>query len=76
MKFVLGLLFIGLSALADQAPDNAQAKPTVIQEGPLAQAYIQTAIYDYLDKPPPRLTSPQIRPRGTALLPLVRIGES
>jgi hypothetical protein len=52
MKFALGLLFIGVSALADQSPDNAQAKPTIIQEGPLAQAYIETAIYDYLDKPP------------------------
>jgi hypothetical protein len=52
MKIFLGLLLVGVSALADQAPDSGQGKPIVIQDGPPAQAYIETALYQYLDKPP------------------------
>jgi hypothetical protein len=52
MKIFLGLLLVGASALADQAPDSGQGKPVVIQDGPPAQAYIETALYQYLDKPP------------------------
>jgi len=52
MKIFLGLLLVGVSALADQAPDSGQGKPVVIQDGPPAQAYIETALYQHLDKPP------------------------
>jgi len=52
MKIFLGLLLVGVSALADQAPGSGQGKPVVIQDGPPAQAYIETALYQYLDKPP------------------------
>jgi hypothetical protein len=52
MKIFLGLLLVGVSALADQAPDSGQGKPGVIQDGPPAQAYIEAALYQYLDKPP------------------------
>jgi hypothetical protein len=52
MKIFLGLLLVGVSALADQAPDNGQRKPGMIQDGAPAQAYIETALYQYLDKPP------------------------
>ena len=51
MKIFLGLLLVGVSALADQAPDSGQGKPVVIQDGPPAQAYIETALYQHLDKP-------------------------
>ena len=33
MKIFLGLLLVGVSALADQAPDIGQGKPVVIQDG-------------------------------------------
>jgi hypothetical protein len=52
MKIFLGLLLVGVSALANQAPDSGQGKPVVIQDGPPAQSYIETALYQYLDKPP------------------------
>jgi hypothetical protein len=52
MKIFLGLLLVGVSALADRAPDSEQGKPVVIQDGQPAQAYIETALYQYLDKPP------------------------
>jgi len=52
MKIFLGLLLVGVSALADQPPDSGQGKPAVIQDGAQAQAYIETALYQYLDKPP------------------------
>ena len=52
MKIFLGLLLVGVSALADQAPGSGQGKPVIIQDGPPAQAYIETALYQYLDKPP------------------------
>ena len=52
MEIFLGLLLVGLSVLANQAPDSEQGKPVVIQDGPPAQAYIETALYQYLDKPP------------------------
>jgi hypothetical protein len=52
MEIFLGLLLVGLSVLANQAPDSGQGKPVVIQDGPPAQAYIETALYQYLDKPP------------------------
>jgi hypothetical protein len=52
IKIFLGLLLVGASALADQVPDNGQWKPGVIQDGAPAQAYIETALYQYLDKPP------------------------
>lgn len=52
MKIFLGLLLVGVSALAAQAPDGGREKPVVIQDGPPAQAYIETALSQYLDKPP------------------------
>jgi len=52
MKIFLGLLLVGVSALADQAPDSGQGKPAAIQDGAQAQEYIETALYQYLDKPP------------------------
>jgi len=53
MRIFLGLLLlVGVNALADQAPGNGQGKPGIIQDGPMAQAYIETALYQYLDKPP------------------------
>jgi hypothetical protein len=52
MKIFIGLLLVGVRALADQAPDSGQGKPVVIQDGPPAQAYIETALYQYLHKPP------------------------
>ena len=33
MKIFLGLLLVGVSALADQPPDSGQGKPPVIQDG-------------------------------------------
>ena len=52
MKIFLGLLLVGVSALADQVPDSGQGKPVVIRDGQPAQAFIETALYQYLDKPP------------------------
>ncbi len=52
MKIFLGLLFAGVSALADEAPGSGQGKPVVIQEGQPAQAYVETELSRYLDKPP------------------------
>ena len=51
MKIFLGLLLVGVSALADEAPDSRQDKPVVIRDGLPAQTYIETALYEYLDKP-------------------------
>jgi len=52
MKTVLVLLFLGVAALADPPYDDGQKKPAVIQDGTAAEAFISTALYDYLDKPP------------------------
>jgi hypothetical protein len=52
MKLVLGLLFFSVAAFAETPSDNEQGKPAVIQDGESAQAYISTALYEYLDKPP------------------------
>ena len=52
MRIFFGLLLVGVSALAGQAPDNGQDKPVVIRDGPPAQTYIETALSQYLDKPP------------------------
>jgi hypothetical protein len=52
MKFVLGLLFFSVAAFAEAPSDNEQGKPPVIRDGQSAQAYISTALYEYLDKPP------------------------
>ena len=52
MRLVLGLLFFSVAAFAETPSDNAQGKPAVIQDGQSAQAYISTALYEYLDKPP------------------------
>jgi len=53
MKFlVLALLLIAANALAELSPDGAQEKPAVIQDGAAAHAYINTAIYEYLNEPP------------------------
>ena len=48
MKFVLSLLLICASALAE----GAREKPAIIQDGPPAHDYIELALYDYLEKPP------------------------
>jgi hypothetical protein len=52
MKLVLGLLFFSVAAFAEGPSDNEQGKPAVIQDGQSAQAYINTALYEYLGKPP------------------------
>ena len=52
IRLVLGLLFFGVTAFADQPSDTEQSKPAIIQDGKPAQAYIDTALYEYLDKPP------------------------
>jgi hypothetical protein len=52
MKIFLGLLFAGVSALADEAPENGQGKPVGIHEGQPAQGYVETELSRYLDKPP------------------------
>jgi hypothetical protein len=53
MKIFLGLFLVSVSALADLTPlDSGQGKPVVIQDGQPAQAYVETALYRYLDKPP------------------------
>jgi hypothetical protein len=52
MKLVLGYLLFGLAAFTDQPSDTGQSKPAVIQDGQPAQAYINAALYEYLDKPP------------------------
>jgi hypothetical protein len=53
MKIFLGLLLLaGVSALADQASESEPGNPVVIQDGQPAQAYVETALSRYLDKPP------------------------
>jgi hypothetical protein len=52
MKLVLGLLFFSVAALAEGPSDNEQGKPAAIRDGQSAQAYINTALYEYLGKPP------------------------
>ena len=53
MKIFLGLLLLaGVSALADQTPEGEPGNPVVIQDGQPAQAYVETALSRYLDKPP------------------------
>jgi hypothetical protein len=52
MKLILSLLVFGIAALAEAPSDNEQSKPAIIQDGQPAQAYIDTALYEYLDKPP------------------------
>ena len=52
MKLVLGLLFFSVAAFAEAPSENEQGKPAVIQDGQPAQAYISTALYEYLGKPP------------------------
>src|SRR5260370_33222605 len=49
---VVGLLFFGLSAFAETPADNELSKPAPIQDGQSAQAYISSALYEYLDSPP------------------------
>jgi hypothetical protein len=49
---VVGLLFFGLRALAETPADNELSKPAPIQDGQSAQAYISSALYEYLDRPP------------------------
>jgi hypothetical protein len=52
MKILVGLLFFGLSAFAETPADNELSKPAPIQDGQSAQAYISSALYEYLDRPP------------------------
>jgi len=52
MKLVLGLLFFSVAAFAETPSAKEQGKPAVIQDGQSARAYISTALYEYLDKPP------------------------
>jgi hypothetical protein len=52
MQIFLGLLLVAVNALADQTPDSGRGKPVVIQDGPPAQAYIDTALYQHLHQPP------------------------
>jgi hypothetical protein len=53
MKFFpLALLLLAVNAMAELSPGRGQEKPATIQDGAPAQAYVSTAIYEYLDKPP------------------------
>jgi hypothetical protein len=52
MKLILILLAFGVAAFAETPSDAEQGKPAIIQDGHPAQAYIDTALYEYLDKPP------------------------
>jgi hypothetical protein len=52
MKSVLIILVLGVAAFAEAPSDNEQSKPAIIQDGHPAQAYIDTALYAYLEKPP------------------------
>jgi hypothetical protein len=52
MKLLLSLLVFGAAAFAEAPSDNGESKPAIIQDGQPAQAYIDTALYEYLDKPP------------------------
>ena len=53
MKFLaLAFPLIVTNALAELSLDGLQEKPAIIQDGAAAHAYINTAIYEYLDKPP------------------------
>jgi hypothetical protein len=52
MRILLGLFLLGVTALADGVPEGGQGKPVVIEDGQPAQAYVETALNQYLDKPP------------------------
>ena len=53
MKFLLSaLLFITVNALSELSTDTVQEEPAIIRDGAPTQAYISTAIYEYLEKPP------------------------
>jgi hypothetical protein len=52
MKILLALLFLSVAALGEPSSDQEQGKPALIQDGPAAESYISTSLYDYLDKPP------------------------
>jgi hypothetical protein len=52
MKLILGILIFSVAAFAEPPSDSEQNKPAIIQDGQPAQAYIDTALYEYLDKPP------------------------
>ena len=49
-KIVVGLLFFGLCAFAEA--DNEQSKPSLVQDEQSARAYISSALYEYLNRPP------------------------
>jgi hypothetical protein len=52
MKLILSLLAFSVAAFAEGPSDNEQSKPAIIQDGQPAQRYIDTALYEYLNKPP------------------------
>jgi hypothetical protein len=52
MEIFLGLLLVSISSLTDQGTAGEQGKPVFIQDGPPAQAYIETALFQHLDRPP------------------------
>jgi hypothetical protein len=52
MKILAGLLIFGLCAFAETPADTEPSKPAPIQDGQSAQAYINNALYEYLDRPP------------------------
>ncbi|HEY4781408.1 MAG TPA: hypothetical protein VIH54_06295 [Chthoniobacterales bacterium] len=47
---MVGLLFFGLCAFAEA--DNEQSKPSLVQDEQSARAYISSALYEYLNRPP------------------------
>jgi hypothetical protein len=51
-SLVVGILFFGLPAFAETPAGNEQSKPPLLQDAQSAQAYISSALYEYLDKPP------------------------
>jgi hypothetical protein len=51
MKIILGLLLSTVLCAADPA-NQAETKPSNIQDGQAAQSYISKALYDFLEKPP------------------------
>lgn len=51
MKIILGLLLSTVLCAAEPA-NQAETKPSNIQDGQPAESYISKALYDFLEKPP------------------------
>jgi hypothetical protein len=51
MKIILGLL-LSTALCAAEPANQAETKPSNIQDGQAAESYISKALYDFLEKPP------------------------